>query len=340
MPPNFSPPTDANDFPTRYGSGLLAELSAGPPAAVVTMPDLWPLFRDRFGGRHRELLVPGIEQHDLDALAARVDGGQRIIGLGGGAAIDAAKYVAWKSGLPLVSVPTVASVDACFTAPAAVRVDRRVRYMGNVIPELVAIDFDVIGSAPREMNRVGIGDVLSCHTGLFDWRVAADAGREPAWDEASAAGARAVLADAMAHAPGLAEARPESVRALFEGFRWVGKTERTVGHCRFEEGSEHFYAYCIEFQTGKRPPHGHLVCQGVLLMSALQGNDPEGIRDFLDRCGIDVSPRALGFTWDEVAAALRGLRAYVEAEGLAYSVVNEREVDEAFVASCRELLER
>lgn len=327
---------DPNDFNTRYGHGLLAEIAARQGSLVVTMPDLWPVFAPRFPGASA-VLVDGIEQTRLDELAATADArrAQRVIGLGGGTAIDAAKYIAAANDLPLVSVPTVASVDACFTAPAAVRVGRRVRYVGRVFPELVAIDFDVIASAPREMNRVGVGDVLSCHTGLFDWRLGAAAGREPAWDPAIAAGAEAVLKRVKDAAPGLADAEPESVRALFEGFRWVGRVERTVGHCRFEEGAEHYFAYCIEHQTGKRPPHGHLVCMGVQLISELQDNDPDGIAAFLARCGIDVSPEALGFTWDEVERALRGMAEHSKAEGHAYSVLDERPVDDAYIARCR-----
>jgi len=324
-----------NDFPASYGHGLLAALATASPAIVVTMADLWPAFAATCGDAHRVLFVPGIERDDLERLAAESAGATRVIGLGGGTAIDAAKYVAWKTGAALYSVPTVASVDACFTAPAAVRDGGRVKYEGAVRPAGVLIDFDVLATAPAAMNRVGIGDVLSIHTGTWDWRLGAAAGKTQAFDEAIATEAAAVLQRAMAHGAGLAEAKPEALTALFEGFRWVGLTERTVGHCRFEEGSEHYFAYTIEFQTGKRPPHGHLVCMGVQLMSELQGNDPDGIAAYLSRAGIDVRPQALGFTWDEVEAALRGLAAHARAEGYAYSVLDEVPIDDAFLARCR-----
>lgn len=61
-----------NDFPTRYGHALLDGLADGAPAVVVTMPDLAPAFHDRFDDRHRVLVVTGIEQDGLEALACDV----------------------------------------------------------------------------------------------------------------------------------------------------------------------------------------------------------------------------------------------------------------------------
>jgi glycerol dehydrogenase-like iron-containing ADH family enzyme len=87
---------------------------------------------------------------------------------------------------PLVQIPTITSVDAGFTDAIGVRSEGRVRYVGTIVPEEVVLDIELIRSAPARLNRAGIGDVLSCHTGLHDWRAAVGAGEGVAWNDAGA----------------------------------------------------------------------------------------------------------------------------------------------------------
>ena len=50
--------------------------------------------------------------------------------------------------------------------------------LGWAVPEAVYVDFDVIRTAPAELNRSGVGDVLCYHTAHFDWKLAHDSGQE------------------------------------------------------------------------------------------------------------------------------------------------------------------
>ena len=119
-----------------------------------------------------------LDARALDALLntrEAFDGVARIIGLGGGTAIDTAKYLAWRTGLPLILVPSALTVDAPFTDSAAVRRDGRIHYTGSVAPEAVIVDAALIRTAPAHLNRGGVGDILSIHTALCDWRTRAQA---------------------------------------------------------------------------------------------------------------------------------------------------------------------
>ena len=123
-------------------------------------------------------------------------------GIGGGTAIDTAKFLAWKTGCPLLQMPTITSVDAGFTDPIGVRIGGRVRYIGSIVPIRVVIDVDVIRSAPLRLNRSGIGDILSCHTGLWDWKAASDAGHGHCWrDDLASLGERCSTSSRSARAP-------------------------------------------------------------------------------------------------------------------------------------------
>ena len=69
---------------------------------------------------------------DRDVEATADDGAEVIVGFGGGTALDTAKYLAWKRGLPLVQIPTITPVDAGFTDAIGVRADGHVRYAGAI----------------------------------------------------------------------------------------------------------------------------------------------------------------------------------------------------------------
>ena len=107
------------------------------------------------------------------AIEARIDALPRaasVFGIGGGSACDAAKLYAARTGARLVLVPTILSADAAFTKSAGVRVGHRVRYVGEVFPDHLLVDFDLLRQAPPRLNRAGAGDILSISTAAWEKR--------------------------------------------------------------------------------------------------------------------------------------------------------------------------
>ena len=78
-----------------------------------------------------------------------------VYGVGGGMVGDAAKYVGWKKGLPVVLIPTSLSQDGFFTALVANRTDGTVNYITTGPVEKMIIDWEVIRAAPAERSRRG-----------------------------------------------------------------------------------------------------------------------------------------------------------------------------------------
>jgi glycerol dehydrogenase-like iron-containing ADH family enzyme len=250
-----------------------------------------------------------------------------VVGLGGGSAMDTAKWVSWRLGLPLVQVPSVPSVNACFTRMVAVRDAGGVRYEGDAVPVEVLVDFDIMAAAPAHLVRGGIGDVLSCHTARFDWALAVQAGRDQPWEPVAAEMSQRYLDELEELAPLLAGGHDEGVRRLMECHRDIGWRCHDLGHARFEEGSEHFFAYTFEQVTGRTIMHGELVTLGVLVMSAIQGNDPERPRRIAELAQARTALEDLELTWPEIRATLERLPSFVEEQGLWFSAANGLVID-------------
>jgi glycerol-1-phosphate dehydrogenase [NAD(P)+] len=129
------------------------------------------------------------------------------------------------------------------------------------------------------------------------------------------------------------------IRALMGGHRWGGAAFHNAGwNPRHIEGAEHFVFYALESVTGRPFIHGQAVCLGILLMSALQDNEPDRIRAVIDRVGVGYRPADMGITWDDVIGALRGLASYVQRAGLWYTVASDRPVTEEYLERMREWL--
>lgn len=253
-----------------------------------------------------------------------------VIGLGGGMAMDIAKFHAWKNGKTLVQIPTAISVDAMFSYPIALRYDGKVKYIGEIIPEKICCDFSILQSAPQVLNRSGICDLLSCHTALYDWKLGAEKGNSHLDTELYNKTA-ALLQEVKNQVDDIYQVTEKGIRLLMEGFKFVAIENYRVGHCQYEEGSEHFFYYCLEAITQKHYLHGKVINLGILLMSMLQENNVEEIKSIIKRAGVPIHPGSMDITYDDIAQALRQCKAYVQEKGYSYSILNDKTITEDFI---------
>lgn len=315
-------------FPLTVASGsAVTRLRELDRAIVCTMIEPWSLVTDAVPEPFHRIESGNVELRHLEALAAAVpSGAEVVVGLGGGSSLDTAKYIAEATGLPLVQIPSIISVDAAFTPPYGYRDGSRVRYAGDLRPVEVICDPELIRRAPPALNRAGVGDLLSCQTALHDWRSAVDAGRgDVPWNEDAAELGRTVLDDLEASLPEIAAVSEEGVRALARMHRIVGAGCAEYG-ARFEEGSEHFLAYVFEWLTKEHRVHGELISFCVLVMSFVQGNDLERGMRIVRGARVEASPEHLGIDVALLGRMFEELPAYAEREGLWPSVVGTVEL--------------
>lgn len=333
---------DSYGFPTVFGRGLVGELPnfVPRPYLVVTMADLWPHFEAQLSEHLADVHL--VRTLDIEALAGEVERlteARAIIGLGGGRAIDVAKYFAWAKGLPLFTVPTAMSVNAPFGQRSGLRQGGIVRYLGWAVPEAVYVDFEVIRGAPPLLNRSGVGDILCYHTAHWDWRFAQDQGIvEERWpyDPDLVAAARERLDSVLGSLDDIHDVNENGIRTLMNGHRWGGAAFHDAGwNPSHIEGVDHFLFYNLERITGKHFIHGQPVGLGIVFGSFLQDNEPDKMLAALKRAGVDIRPEAMGVTWHDVEEAMRTLRSYVLEAGLWSSVVDVRPVTEELISTVK-----
>lgn len=323
--------------PTRdallVGAGILEQALGEMPDGFVLISQPGPLEHVPAGCIAQAGAIVEAASLDLvalDRLVADAPTPSGVVGIGGGVVMDSAKWLAYRTGAPLLLAPSIISADACVTNSVAVRVGGRVDYRGFVEAQRVVVDVELIATAPARLNRAGVGDLLSIHTALWDWAAGERAGHGTV-DQAVAARAAEVLDALEAAAAGVKDMTADALATVITGYAEINDMVMACGHAQMEEGSEHYLGYLLELRTGRSFAHGELVTLGVILMSTLQDNDPARARRIAELSGVRWRPADLEISREVLADALISLHDYVNASGFAYSVANLRALDDGDV---------
>jgi glycerol-1-phosphate dehydrogenase [NAD(P)+] len=233
---------------------------------------------------------------------------EAVIGFGGGKALDVAKYIAFLSRLPYLSVPTSLSNDGFCSPQSSLTIEGRRRTMASSMPFGVILDTAVCSSAPESLWHSGVGDLVSKFTAITDWKMAFHATGAHFDDFA------ALLSDASVYQfLGRPDCDMEGMRLLGTALLLNGISMSICGSSRPASGSEHLISHAVD-SISKRPRlHGLQVGVATYLMSLLQGQNAERIAALF---------AATGF-WQDIAGDPFDRAEWLEAARMAPSMKSD-----------------
>jgi len=203
-----------------------------------------------------------------------------IIGVGGGKALDVAKYVAFLAHLPYFAVPTSLSNDGFCSPQSSLTVEGRRRSLPASIPFGVILDTEVCLRAPEALWLSGVGDLAAKLTAVADWKLAFHSQGTPVDDFA------ALLSDATVFQ---FIARPvrdaEGVKLLGTALMLNGIAMALCGSSRPASGSEHLISHALDSLSAQPRLHGLQVGVATYLVACLQAQNTERIAGLFDTTG-------------------------------------------------------
>lgn len=222
-------------------------------------------------------------------------GVQIIIGLGGGTALDTAKYAAFVANVPYIAIPTALSNDGvCSPVSVLFAEGGRKHSFTSKTPDGLLIDTDIILQAPRLLMQAGVGDILSNYTALFDWRLGCRENGERPNDFAYMLSENAFNALLYSNVKTF-ESR-EGIKMLAESLVMGGISMQIAGNSRPCSGSDHLFCHAFDELYEHNLPHGIVVAIGTIGACHLQRRHYQLLLDFLKAYAIDVNPEHRGIT--------------------------------------------
>lgn len=228
-----------------------------------------------------------------------------VIGVGGGKAIDIAKYVAYNLNAKLISIPTAPSHDGIASPFASIKGLDKPTSIKTIMPSLVVADIEIISKAPRRLIIAGCGDLIGKFTSVLDWRLAYKL-RGEYYGEYAASLALLSAKHVVKYSEWFSfkTIPSEAVRALVEALISSGIAMGIAGSTRPASGSEHLFAHALDVVANYPALHGEEVGVGTIMMMYLHGKNWRKIKRVLKRIGAPTTAKELGVKDDDIIKAL------------------------------------
>ncbi len=219
-------------------------------------------------------------EHAVDLVAELPSNIQAIVGVGGGRALDVAKYVAFLSNLPNAAVPTSLSNDGFCSPQSSLTLRGKRKSLKARLPQALVVDTQVCLEAPRELWLSGVGDLVAKITAVKDWKLAFHAVGEPVNDLA------ALLSDSTVRQfMQWSRADEEGARLLATALMLNGIAMGIAGSSRPASGSEHLISHALDHLSERPRLHGLQVGVAAFFMAQIQQHEVENITNLLESTG-------------------------------------------------------
>lgn len=226
-----------------------------------------------------------------------------VIGLGGGKAIDIAKYLSKEFSVYFVSIPTTPSHDGIASPFASLRGMPSVVSIKTATPLMILADMEYIARSPKRYLLAGVGDLVAKYTAVLDWRLAHNLLGEY-YAEYSASLAIHSANHVLASWEKIKYGTPEGYRVVLEGLISSGVAMCIAGSTRPASGSEHLFSHALDIVANYPALHGEQVGIGTIMMAYLHGRNWRRIRSILRSIGAPTTAKEIGVSEEKVIEAL------------------------------------
>ncbi|HBE71679.1 MAG TPA: dehydrogenase [Planctomycetaceae bacterium] len=245
-------------------------------------------------------VASGSFENAIDLFHSLPPGTQALLGIGGGKAIDVAKYAAFLAGLPFYAAPTSLSNDGFASPQSSLTVRERRRSLASRMPSAVIVDIAVCQTAPTVLWHSGVGDLVAKLTAVADWKLAYHHDRTPVNDFA------ALLSDATVMQFLANPVRnEEGLKTFAMALLLNGVSMEIAGTSRPASGSEHLISHALDGILSPPRLHGLQVGLASYVVAHLQRNTfVPRIAELFDRTGFWESAKAYPISLADFLAAV------------------------------------
>lgn len=211
-----------------------------------------------------------------------------IVAMGGGKTLDVAKYAAFISKTPFLSIPTTVAHDG-IVSPIAVlkRQDNKPKSLGCAMPSMIILDTALIATCPPQLIKAGIGDTISNYMALKDWDFAVSRGKDTMNGYAYMMSRTSLDALMKTQFDSIC---PEFIDVLANSLVLSGIAMDFAGSSRPVSGSEHLFSHALDYYCEKQNLHGFNVALGTVAVLKIIGEDYSEVLNYLRKFDVDINP--------------------------------------------------
>ncbi len=261
--------------------------------------------------RNRRVEKHLIKKNDKQALEKtikriRKDSFDCCIGIGGGKALDIAKYASFVEKVRFISFPTLLSHDGIASPVAVIRDGKHWSESRKAeSPYAVVVDLMTISRAPAKSILSGIGDLVANLFASIDAEVFEKKCKSPN-NELAAAIARSASSLVFPSFSSISIGRisKKELKQLAWGLVLSGISMSIAGNSRPASGAEHKISHAIDYLFSPPVSHGFTVSIGNVISAFLHRRYKNEIIEFNLSLGLPVSCEDIGIEKEEFVNAV------------------------------------
>lgn len=225
-----------------------------------------------------------------------------LIGIGGGKAIDAVKYMSFLKKMPFISIPTSTSNDGFASSGASLLVNNKRMSLPAKTPYGIIVDIDVIKGAPEKFIYSGIGDLVSNITALYDWKFEEENGKTIVDDFATMISKKAVNSFVRTEFKGIKD--DLFLKELVDSLTLNGISMEIAGDSSPASGAEHLISHALDKFLQNPQLHGVQVGIATYIMAKVQNHRAKKIKTILEETGFFEYVKTLKMKKDDFKKAI------------------------------------